>query len=413
MLEGNASGRATLPDAPRSLKLCLTLYVTALTLSVGVSYIPPWMLLKFSPGLRLMAKPLAEALLLTYMLSLSAGSIVSGVVLNVMRYGELLLKVGGFGIAATTAFLEALPSLGLPLATACWASLGFFTSLAIFGLSYVLKCCVSAWSRGKTFATGFAAGSFINALSLHLVGVDRILLFLQTLLALLSTALILRNLRAVKKGVLDSIHVRDFRLYLFMIPTLAVAVFVGHLLRGFMFSGIMYMVFSTLRYSPVLALPMLLSIIAGYLMDRYGRRESGAVGSILLSAGVVVLLVHHLSGILEKSNGLSTISFSVIGAGLSFIVPYIVITWVDVPRRALLGRILTLGTLTFAAGVIAGVLATAVTDNIDSTLTAITLSLIPLIYVILKLPETLPLERLLSEDLRRYLRKALEIAEEK
>ena len=198
-----------------------------------------------------------------------------------------------------------------------------------------------------------------------------------------------------------------------MIPTFIFAMFLGYLFRVFVITGKLHMILSTMKFVNLLSLPFLLALASGYIMDKYGRKEAGIVGHMILLLGSVTLLAHSLSGVLEKSHIASAFTFALIEVGYGFIIPYFMVVWSDIPRENLFGRVFTLGMLTGTAGVVAGVLITTLVGNANVALSIITSMLIPMSYIIFKLPETLPQERLMREEIRRYLKKALEVAKRK
>lgn len=410
---GGAEGSDGIARNLCSLPVCVVASIAALVLAICLTYMPMWLFVRLVPELKPFTRHVAEVLMLTYILSLAIGSVLTGSYIDTMGLNRKIYLIGGLGLATTLIATELLSPLDINEAIVAWICFGMFTAIALFSTLYLVKTGIHSWNRGRVISSGFAIGAFLNILLYHSVGSITEVAFLQAgVLAVTTTVLYLSTSRLPSR-VIDSVHVRDFRLYLFMFPTFIFAMFLGYLFRVFVITGKLYMILSTMEYVNLLSLPFLFALASGYIMDKYGRREAGIVGHMILLLGSVTLLAHSLSGVLERSHIASAFTFALIEVGYGFIIPYFMVVWSDIPRKNLFGRVFTLGMLTSAAGVVAGVLITTLVGNANLALSIITSMLIPMSYIIFKLPETLPQERLMREEIRRYLKKALEVAKRK
>ncbi len=391
------------------LYITLVLYLTPVFYIMELARLPPWMLERLEPSLSPYVREVSEALLMTFILTFAASSVIAGICLDAVGHKRKLAFAGGVGLSLTSLYVGLTPILRLKTAVIMWVLLGVFSAFTLFPAFALIKAHVNSWSRGKLLGVSFAAGTALNLVPMHFASAGYPTLYFQSTLLLLIAILLGTRIEPRVIGY-DSIHVRDFRLYLFMVPTFILALFLGHFMKAFIISGYAYVTLSTFTHSPILTLPVLLALIAGYIMDRWGRRECGAIGSLLLLAGVITLLAHNITGALLKSEAACIATFSFIEAGIAFIIPYLLIVWSDVPRKEVFGRIFALETLVFSVGFVSGALVTTFFCSVSLELGIITLALVPITYVILKLPETLSRERLLRDELRRYMRKAMEIA---
>ncbi len=397
----------------RRLHACVAASIAALVLAICLTYMPVWLFVRLVPELKPFTRHVAEVLMLTYILSLAIGSILIGSYIDTAGLNREIYLVGGLGLAVTLVITELISPLDINEAIVTWICFGMFTAIALFSTLYLVKTGIHSWNRGRVISSGFAIGAFLNALLYHSIGSVTEVAFLQASVLVATTAVLYLSTSRLPNEVIDSVHIRDFRLYLFMIPTFIFAMFLGYLFRVFVITGKLHMILSTMKFVNLLSLPFLLALASGYIMDKYGRREAGIVGHMILLLGSVTLLAHSLSGVLEKSHIASAFTFALIEVGYGFIIPYFMVVWSDIPRENLFGRVFTLGMLTGTAGVVAGVLITTLVGNANVALSIITSMLIPMSYIIFKLPETLPQERLMREEIRRYLKKALEVAKRK
>jgi len=397
----------------RRIHICIVASIAALVLAICLTYMPIWLFVRLVPGLRPFTRHVAEVLMLTYILALAIGSVLVGSYIDTHKPSRKTYLFGGVGLAITLIVTELISPLNIQEAVAVWICFGIFTVVALFGTMYILKTSVHSWNRGRIISSGFAIGAFLNIFLYHSVGSATGVAFIQACVLIITSFIMYLSTSNSPGEVIDSVHVRDFRLYLFMIPTFMIAMFLGYLFRVFVITGKLHMIFSTMEYVNLLSLPFLFALASGYIMDKYGRKEAGIIGHTILLLGSVTLLTHSLSGVLERSHLASAFTFALLEVGYGFMIPYFMVVWSDIPRRSLFGRVFTLGTLTGAAGVIAGVLMTALIGNAETALSLIIMMIIPTSYIIFKLPETLPQERLMREEIRRYLKKALEVARRK
>lgn len=393
--------------------VCIVASIAALVLAICLTYMPMWLFTRLVPELKPFTRHVAEVLMLTYILALAIGSILIGNYIDTTEPSRKTYLVGGIGLAITLIVTELVRPLDIHEAVIAWIFFGMFTAVALFSTLYLLKTGIHSWNRGRIISSGFAVGAFLNIFLYHSLGPVREIAFLQACVLVITSSTLYISASKLPKKAIDSVHVRDFRLYLFMIPTFVFAMLLGYLFRVFVITGRLHMIFSTVEYVNLLPLPFLLAIPSGYIMDKYGRKEAGLVGHIILLLGSVALLTHSLSGVLERSHIASAFTFALLEVGYGFMIPYFIVVWSDIPRRNLLGRVFTLGMLTGAAGVIAGILITTLIGNANIALSIITSMIIPTSYIIFKLPETLPQERLMREEIRRYLKKALEVAKKR
>ncbi len=417
---GNNAGSEVSGDSQQTQRLygiyaCIVASIAALVLAICLTYMPMWLFVRLVPELKPFTRHVAEVLMLTYILALAIGSVLIGSYIDTVKPSRKVYLVGGLGLAVTLIATELISPLDIREATVAWICFGMFTAIALFSTLYLLKTNVHSWNRGRIISSGFAIGAFLNTFLYHSVGSITEVAFLQAGVLIVTSSVLYLAASKLPDGskIIDSVHVRDFRLYLFMVPTFMFAMLLGYLFRVFVITGRLHMIFSTMEYVDLLPLPFLFALVSGYLMDKYGRKEAGIVGHMILLLGSVTLLAHSLSGVLERSHLASAFTFALLEVGYGFIIPYFMVVWSDIPRRNLFGRVFTLGMLTGAAGVIAGVLITTLVGNADVALSIITAMTIPMSYIIFKLPETLPQERLMREEIRRYLKKALEVARRK
>ncbi|GEM_PF-2399323 len=406
-----SSGRIT--RRLRGLHVRVIASIAALVLAICLTYMPVWLFIRLVPELKPFTRHVAEVLMLTYILSLAIGSVLTGSYIDTVGPNRKFYLIGGFGLAITLITTELISPLDINKAIIAWICFGIFTVIALFSILYLIKTGIHSWDRGRVLSSGFAVGAFLNVFLYHSVGSATEVTFLQAGALVVTSIVLYLSTSKLPSEVIDSVHVRDFRLYLFMLPTFIFAMFLGYLFRVFIITGKLHMILSTMEYMNLLSLPFLFALASGYIMDKYGRREAGIVGHMVLLLGSVTLLAHSLSGVLERSHIASVFTFALLEAGYGFMIPYFMVVWSDIPRKDLFGRTLTLGMLTGTAGVVAGVLMTTLLGNANLTLSVIISILIPMSYIIFKLPETLPRERLMHEEIRRYLKKALEVARKK
>ncbi len=397
----------------RSAYICVTASIAALVLVTRLTYMPMWLFMRLIPELKPFTRHVAEVLALTYILALAMGFVLTGSYVDTVRPNRKIYLVGATGLAITLIVTELISPLSINEVIIAWIGFGIFTALAFFSTLYLLKTGVHSWCRGRIISLGFAVGASLNVFLCYSVGPITGITFLQAGLLMVSYSILYVLADRLPSKVIDSIHVRDFRLYLFMIPTFVFAMLLGYIFRVFVITGKLHMIFSTAKHTNLLSLPFLLALVSGYIMDKYGRKEAGVIGHIILLLGSVALLAHSISGVLERSHIASAFTFALLEVGYGFMIPYFIVVWSDIPPKRLFGRVFTLGVLTGAAGVIAGVLITALVGNANIALSIITLMIIPMSYIIFKLPETLPRERLMREEIKHYLKKALEAARKK
>lgn len=378
----------------------------AMVCSVRFPYITQWISSRLPLGLRPYVQPIVDVSFLSYLLMLVIGSSIIGILADLrQKCCEYLVLVGGVGTATVLVISDYLGTLTVNQLVMTWIASGSFHATLLMGAGCFLKERINVYQRGISVALGLIIGASLGVASYSFLRVSSAATFLQV--ALLLTAIALTYLvKRTRHEIIDAIHVRDFRMYFFTLPIFVFSMFLGMLFKVVIMPGLLPALLKAETYV-VFIFPYFVALIAGRIADTIGRREVGIVGYIFLGLSSLSLYAHTLIGKITSITIMVDLLLAELG--YSFIIPYGIAVWTDLPKRKYFGRIFSLGIISAVAGLMTGVLMIAISHTNIIPLSIVVTIMFVISYVIYKLPETLPRELLYKKELRDYLKKAKKI----
>ncbi len=378
----------------------------AMVCSVRFTYITQWNNSKLPLGLRPYIQPIVDVTFLSYLLMMAIGSAITGILVDLrQRCCEYVILIGSVGTAAVLAVADYLGTLTINQLVMTWIANGFFHATLLMGIGCFLKERVNVYQRGISVAMGLIVGTSLGVASYSLLGISPATTFLQVIM-LLAAAVLAYIIKGPSSKIIDAIHVRDFRMYFFTLPIFVFSMFLGMLFKIVVMPGLLPALVKAETYI-VFIFPYFVALIAGRIADSIGRREVGIVGYIFLGLSSLSLYAHTL--INKVTSVTIMVDLLLAELGYSFIIPYGIAVWTDLPKRKYFGRIFSLGIISAVAGLMTGILMIAISHTHIIPLSIVVTIMFLISYVIYKLPETLPRELLYEKELRDYLKKAKKI----
>ncbi len=306
--------------------------------------------------------------------------------------------------------------------TAIW-----LPSVAVLNVATVLLVCVTAWlpialgsyikmyigveCRGTIYGLGTGIGNLIAFALYSLNDVLSLKIVMAVIGVITAIAGITVLLTLEDKMWFEHRVSKPVQLFYRRIPSLSLGIFVFYTMAGYVTVKI-YPVLSEFS-SSVMAytaiVPYLVFVItAGFLVDYIGRKPIGIAGFILLSIGNTFLAIYenHPSILLS-----AIIPLMIIRIAYSFIDVYTVVTLIDLAGRRSKGLTLSVGLIAMSTGILLGsILAGLITASRLSVVMG-TLILIASMYIISRIPETLPKRTMERDEIMKYIGKAKKVAE--
>lgn len=301
----------------------------------------------------------------------------------------------------------------------------YFSENLMLNFIAVLLTCTSAWfpivlgsyihdyidisCRGTVYGFGAGIGSLVAFIFYNLAH----MLSLRVVMALLGVVAALAGviaLIAIEKEAKFKRRVFNPAQILYRkILSVSLSIFIFYAIAGF----------ATIKLYPILekfspgimaytvSVPYLIFIIvAGILLDSVGRKPVGVIGFIILSIGNTILALceeHH-------SIFLSTIiPLIIIRVAYSFIDAYVVTMLIDLAGRRSKGFSIAIGLIAMSSGVLLGSILAGVVKASRLGIIMGTLLLIASIYMVLRIPETLP-KKIKKDEILEYIDRAKKIA---
>ena len=195
------------------------------------------------------------------------------------------------------------------------------------------------------------------------------------------------------------------------VPSLSLGIFVFYTMAGFVSVKLYPMLgeFSLSIMAYTVTVPYLVFVItAGFLIDFIGRRPIGVTGFIILSIGNTFLALFEDSSSILFS---TIIPLIIIRVAYSFIDVYSVVTLIDLAGRRSKGITIAIGLTAMSTGILLGSLLAGLVEASRLGVIMGTLILIASIYIVLRIPETLPKRTVKKDEILKYIDKAKKIAE--
>ncbi len=309
-------------------------------------------------------------------------------------------------LAAATVYLS--ESLMLNIITALLACTSAWLPIA---LGSYIRSHIDVSCRGTIYGLGTGIGSFIAFILYNLTG----MLSLRIILALIGIIIALAGgIALITMENETKFRRRPFRptqLFYRRIPSLSLSIFIFYTMAGFVTVKLYPILesFSLSIMAYTITVPYLVFIItAGFLLDYVGRRLIGIAGFIILSIGNTILAIYegHYSILLS-----TIIPLIIIRIAYSFIDVYTVITLIDLAGRRSKGFTIAVGLTAMSSGVLLGSILAGLVEASRLGVVMGTLLLIASIYIVLRIPETLPKKKVKRNEILKYIDKAKKIVE--
>ncbi len=336
--------------------------------------------------------------------------IIAGVFIDLFG-GEKFVMVS---FSLLTSFLLAISAL--------YASEGLTSSIIT-----ALLACTTAWlpialgsyirshidvaCRGTIYGLGTGAGSLIAFGLYNLIDVLSLRVVVALVGVVIAVAGIIVLLIAEDKFWFERRVFKPSQLFYRRVPSLSLGVFVFYTMAGFVSVKLYPMLreFSLSIMAYTVTVPYLVFVItAGFLIDFVGRRLIGVAGFIILSIGNTLLAVYegHYSILLS-----TIIPLIIIRIAYSFIDVYTVVTLIDLAGRRSKGFTISIGLTAMSSGILLGSLLAGLIEASRLGVIMGTLILIATIYILVRVPETLPKRTVKKDEILKYIDKAKKIAE--
>ncbi len=297
----------------------------------------------------------------------------------------------------------------------------------VLNIITALLACTSAWlpialgsyirsyidvtCRGTIYGLGTGVGSLI-AFALYNLTDILSLRVVTAIIGVITAAAGIVVLLTVEDGLKFERRVfKPTQLFYRRIPSLSLSIFIFYTMAGFVTVKLYPMLgeFSLSIMAYTVTVPYLVFIItAGFIIDFIGRRVVGIAGFIVLSIGNTILAIYegYYSILLSI-----IIPLIIIRIAYSFIDVYTVVTLIDLAGRRSKGFTIAVGLTAMSSGILLGSILAGLMEASRLGVVMGTLILIASLYIILRIPETLPKKTVKKDEILKYIDKAKKIAE--
>ena len=336
--------------------------------------------------------------------------IVAGVFIDLFG-GEKFVMVS---FSLLTSFLLAVSALYAPEGVASstiTALLACTTAWLPIALGSYIRSHIDVACRGTIYGLGTGIGSLIAFGLYNLIDILSLRVIIALVGIIIAIAGIVVLLVVEGRFWFEKRVFKPSQLFYRRIPSLSLGIFVFYTMAGFV-SVKLYPIlgeFSLSIMAYTVTVPYLVFVItAGLLIDFAGRRLIGIAGFIILSIGNTLLAIYegHYSILLS-----TIIPLIIIRIAYSFIDVYTVVTLIDLAGRRSKGLTLSIGLTAMASGILLGSLLAGLLEASRLGVIMGTLILIASIYIVIKIPETLPKRAVKKDEILKYIDKAKKIAE--
>ncbi len=290
-----------------------------------------------------------------------------------------------------------------------------------------LLACVSAWlpialgsymrshisveCRGTIYGLGTGIGSLVafvlyNITDMVSLRITTAIIGVITAVAGIIVLFTVENAMRFERRVF-----KPTQLFYRRVPSLSLSVFIFYTMAGFVTVKLYPLLsdFSLSIMAYTITVPYLVFIItAGFLIDFIGRRAIGITGFIVLSIGNAILAVYEGSPSILLS---AIIPLMIIRVAYSFIDVYTVVTLIDLAGRRSKGFTLSVGLTAMSTGILLGSILAGLMEASRLGVIMGTLLLIASLYIVIRIPETLPKRAVKKDEILKYIDKAKKIAE--
>ena len=293
-----------------------------------------------------------------------------------------------------------------------WFVVGILLGNILTSTSLFVRYRYSIVKRGTLVGTGIGLGT-ITHLILAALGLDltSITLAAFALSVLSATALLMYSKvaseKTAAKAVNEGVSLYDARILMFLVPLYVFFLIHGLIIRSHILPYARILIPNTLVNEVVLNLPLLLSILAGIVMDSLGRKVVGIAGLIVLGITSVFMLTIYALIISPIELSILSLIFGRLSAAL--IIPYVVVVSSELAPKKFAGKFLSICYGTISAGILTGMVAPDLLKSFYLPTAIATMILFTSVYILHVLPETLPPEYLRYREIVSYLKKAMKL----
>jgi len=293
-----------------------------------------------------------------------------------------------------------------------WFIIGVLLGNVLTNTSLYARYEYDVMKRGTIVGFGIGLGALIHlgvaALSLKIALVVVVGLLLSVLSAtfLLAHSELLSR-RPKKKAVNEGVSLYDVRILMLLLPLYIFSLMHGLIIRSHILPYARVLTTDTVLNEVVMDLPMVLSILAGIVMDSFGRKVVGIAGLIVLGITSVFMLTVYTLIIPPIELNILTLIFSRLSAAL--ITPYIMILSSEIAPKKFAGKFLSICYGTTAAGVLTGIVTPDILKSFYLPTAIGVMILFTSVYILYILPETLPPEYLRRKEITSYVKKAMKL----
>ncbi len=278
-------------------------------------------------------------------------------------------------------------------------------------LGSYIRSHIDVSCRGTIYGLGTGVGSLIAFGLYNLINVFPLRVIIA-LVGVIIAAAGIAVLLLVENGMWFERRVfKPSQLFYRRVPSLSLGIFVFYTMAGFVSVKLYPMLgeFSLSIMAYTVTVPYLVFVItAGFLIDFIGRRPIGVTGFIILSIGNTFLALFEDSSSILFS---TIIPLIIIRVAYSFIDVYSVVTLIDLAGRRSKGITIAIGLTAMSTGILLGSLLAGLVEASRLGVIMGTLILIASIYIVLRIPETLPKRTVKKDEILKYIDKAKKIAE--
>ncbi len=299
----------------------------------------------------------------------------------------------------------------LPAKIVFWFVVGILLGNMLTSTSLFIRYKYSIVKRGTLVGSGIGLGAVVH-LVLASLGLNLMLITLAAfVLSVLSAATLLIynrvTLRKPTKAINEGVSLYDVRILMFLIPLYVFFLIHGLIIRSHILPYARILIPNTLLNEVVLSLPMILSVLAGIVMDSLGRKVVGIAGLIVLGITSVSMLTIYALIISPIELSILALIFSRLSAAL--IIPYVMVISSELAPKKFTGKFLSICYGTASAGILTGVVAPIIFKTFYLPTAIAAMILFISVYILYVLPETLPPEYLRYREIVSYLKKAMKL----
>jgi len=292
-------------------------------------------------------------------------------------------------------------------ATLLWFTLGFLLGNLLTNAGLLARYHYSVSRRGTLVGTGVTLGVILY-LTLIIVNYDIVKLSVIASIMAVTSALLIACLGKLPKfNVEEGVSLYDIKILTLLIPLYIFFLAHGLIIGSHILPNISSIIAGKLISEVILALPMILSALAGIVMDNLGRKIVGIAGVILLGITSVFMLTIYALIISPIELNIFMLIFSRLSAAL--IVPYVIVVSAEIAPKKYAGRFLGICLSIVTCGILSGIVTPMMFRSFYFPTAIVTMALFISIYVLYLLPETLPPEYLRRREITSYLKKAMKL----